>query len=381
MRIAQMIDSLKWGGAQKMMAQLAQALAERRHEITVISLSSAAGASLADELRAHAIRVVDFPAASLLDPIRLGRLAHFLRREKFDLLHTYLTYANILGVLAGKPAGVPVVASLRSTATDPRFYHPVRYRLESWLLRFGARGVMANGYSIAEANQRRLRHKRILVIPNAVAVPPLLSAAERAAVRAGLLPEPNRLMLISVGRLSPPKGFSDLLAAFAEVRQAHPSAFLVIVGEGALRPELERQAASLGLSQDLLLTGARNDVPRLLAASDLFVNASRWEGLSVAILEAMAAGLPVVATGVGDTPHIVVVGTGVVVPPQHPARLAEALRALLDQPQALSVMGSAAREHILRHYSLAAWVEQFLIWYAGVVPKNRQPALPEEMLN
>mgnify|MGYP000861575471 CR=1 FL=1 len=376
MRVAQLIDNLKWGGAQKMMAQLAQALAERQHEITVISLGSS-NTPLAEDLRAHHIRVVEFSAPHLFDPVRLGHLAHFLRSEKFDILHSYLTYANIMGVLAGKLTGVPVVASLHSAGIDPRFYHPIRYQIETWLLRFGAHCVIANGCSIAKANQQRLGHKRIVVIPNAVTIPPSISTAERVALRAELLPKPNRLLLISVGRLSPPKGYSDLLTAFAKVLPTHRSVFLMIVGDGSLRSELERQVESLVLNQDVLMTGARSDIPRLLAASDLFVNASHWEGLSVAILEAMAAGLPVVATSVGDTPRIVIPGTGLVVPPQQPAHLAEALCKLLDQPQMLPILGEAARNHITNHYNLATSVEQFLPLYAGIIQQD--PVLPKEI--
>lgn len=380
MRVAQMIDTLYVGGAQKMMVQLSQALTERQLEITVISLDTV-DTPMAADLRAHHIRVVEFSAPHLLDLTRLRHLVRFLRREKFDLLHTYLTYANILGVLAGRLAGIPVITSLRSTGIDPLLYHPLRHRLETWLLRFGAQSVTANGYSIAEANQQRLGSKRIVVIPNAVPVPPALSAAERAAIRTELLPEPDRLLLISVGRLSSPKGFSDLLTAFAELRRTHPAAFLVIVGDGHLRDELERQVESLELNADVLMTGARRDVPRLLAASDLFVNASHWEGLSVAILEAMAAGLPVVATRVGDTPRIVHAGIGLVVPPQQPARLAEAISTLLDEPQKLPVMGKAARDEIIHHYDPTAWVERFLSFYAAILSGNRYPSTAREMLN
>ncbi len=236
-------------------------------------------------------------------------------------------------------------------------------------------------YSFAEANQQRLGSKRIVVIPNAVPVPPALSAAERAAIRTELLPEPDRLLLISVGRFSSPKGFSDLLTAFAELHRTHPAAFLVIVGDGHLREELERQVESLELNADVLMTGARRDVPRLLAASDLFVNASHWEGLSVAIpsdgRRLAGGGYPSRRYPAHRPSRHWHAGTALTAA----ARLAEAISTLLDEPQKLPVMGKAARDEIIHHYDPTAWVERFLSFYAAFLSDNRYPSTAGEILN
>lgn len=115
------------------------------------------------------------------------------------------------------------------------------------------------------------------------------------------------------------------------------------------------------------MVGARDDIPRILPAADLFVSSSYLEGLPIAILEAMAAGLPVVATTVGDIPRVVVEGTGVVVPPHQPAQLASAINRLLDDPAQLRTMGLAARQHVAVHHSPAVWVDQLMKMYINAV--------------
>ena len=126
----------------------------------------------------------------------------------------------------------------------------------------------------------------------------------------------------------------------------------------------------LDLQEHVRLIGPRQDMPRLLAASDIFVNSSHWEGLSVVILEAMAAGLPVVATNVSDTPRIVVKGTGLIVPPREPSLLADALCSLLDNPEQLKSFGSAARTFIDHSYSPASWGNTILTMYQSVLKSS-----------
>jgi glycosyltransferase involved in cell wall biosynthesis len=178
-------------------------------------------------------------------------------------------------------------------------------------------------------------------------------------------------MLISVGRLSRQKAFADLITAFTTVRQKYPTAVLVIVGGGQTRAELVAQIQSLGLEGHVFLLGFRNDVPALLAASDLFVSSSHWEGIPIAILEAMSAGLPVVATEVGDVPLIVNEASGFIVPPAQPMRLADAITTLLADPDQRRKMGAAARLHVLQNYSPEVWAGKLCDLYLEVKSQFR----------
>lgn len=365
LRLAQVIDQLTLGGAQKLLLTLAQAWPDR---LTIISLAQAAHPPLLAELRRTGCPVITVAGGGLFDWARLARLVQLFRRERFDIVHTHLTYAHILGLSAAGLAGCPAVATLHTAGQDRRHYRLWRYRLETLALRHFSRRVVAVGQTVAEAHQPRLGRKRIQVIPNAVASIPPLAEAERQALRAHMVGDAARPVLISVGRLSLPKGYPDLLAAFSQLRQTRPAAALVIVGQGELAADLQAQVETLGLRGQAFLLGAREDVPRLLAASDMFVLASHWEGLPVAVLEAMAAGLPVVATAVGDVPQVLTPETGVLVPPHAPAELAAAVGQLLADPVRRRALGAAAQARVERDYGVAAWVERLQTLYSEISP-------------
>lgn len=372
MHIVQIIDLLKFGGAQKLLITFAAEAEARQIKLTLISISHKNEASIVNELKELGVQVYSVPSRGvLLDPKRFWQIVKLLRREHCDIIHTHLTVSNVIGTLAGKVAGVPTVASLHNVRIDkrPKGLLPIQIRsgLEAYILRYIARQIIAVGYIVADTHRDRFFGKPIRVIPNAVDPAPSLSSAERTALRTEIAGDPNCPLLISVGRLVTQKGYGDLLTAFATLHQTHPSAVLAIAGNGSKWDELTTQIDRLGLNGQVKLLGFREDVPRLLAASDIFVNSSLWEGLPVAVLEAMAAGLPIVATNVGDVPKVVVEGTGLVVPPKEPDTLAAAVGSLLDDPERIKCFGSAAKAHVNRNYSAEAWVNQLLELYSEVI--------------
>jgi glycosyltransferase involved in cell wall biosynthesis len=172
------------------------------------------------------------------------------------------------------------------------------------------------------------------------------------------------LLVGTVGRLHPQKGFASLLAAVARVRERLPAIRLLLVGGGALRRDLVARAEALGLAEVVIFAGSRGDVPEILAALDLFVLPSLWEGLPNAVLEAMAAGLPVVATAAGGTPEVVVDGeTGLLVPPGDVTALAEAIERLLRDPGLRRKMGEAGRKRVEGHFTIEQTVAQTVALY------------------
>jgi glycosyltransferase involved in cell wall biosynthesis len=180
----------------------------------------------------------------------------------------------------------------------------------------------------------------------------------------------------SVGRLHPQKDFATLLAAIAQVRKRIPTVRLLLVGDGELRDELESQSRSLGLSEIVTFAGSRTDVPEILAAVDVFTLSSLWEGMSNAALEAMAAGLPVVATAVGGTPEVVVDEvTGLLVPPHDPTSLAGALTTLLREPALRRRMGQAGRERVQEQFSVERMVCRTEALYTEMLRENSVPVL------
>ena len=361
MHVVQIIDGLHYGGAQKMQVVLAQEMRRRNVKLTIMSLrDETEGTTTAEELRALDAHVVFFPGRRLLDPGRIWRMVRFLKQEQFDIVHAHLTYANILGTLTGRLAGIPTIASLRNESVDS---HRVRAGLEAWLLRRWANRVMAVGHATAKAHQNRLEGQQIEPIPSAISIFPPLPQAERAALRTELVGDVDRPLLIAVGRLHPQKGYGDLLDAFVKLRETHPDAFLIIAGGGQLYDELANRIKTLNLEDHVRLLGPRNDVPQLLGASDIFVSASHWEGLPVSVLEAMAAGLPIVATKVSDVPKIVPSGTGLLVPAHESDELAQAMHTLLADPTRRRVFGTAAQTHVARHHAPAPWGDKIMALY------------------
>lgn len=363
LRTVQIIDNLIIGGAQKLLVTLAGQAQAYSLDVTIVSLSSNNDRVILDELSRLGTKVKIFPAKHLLDLRRIFRLARFLSSQEFDLVQCHLTYANIIGTLCGRLAGLPVVNTLHSIEDVLQEFHPMIGFLETWAMRYWANRIAAVGHTIRDSFQSRLRGRSIDVIPNAVSVPVRITQAERTKLRKEIAGDPSKTILISVGRFAPAKGYEDLVLAFSMLVTSHPDIVLLLVGDGPLFGEIHNLVSQSGLEKNVFLAGRRNDVPSLLAASDLYVSSSHWEGLPLAILEAMTVGLPIVATSVGDIPRVVTPDIGLVVPSHQPESIAEAIAKLLDEPARLRQMGAAGRALVVEQYSPQAWMERLLNLY------------------
>jgi glycosyltransferase involved in cell wall biosynthesis len=363
MHIVQIIDILTRGGAQQLLVTFGAEARRRGIKTTVMCLNdNDEGSVLAERLRQQGVEVVRFPAARLADPNRLRKMIRFLQRGKFTAAQTHLTYANILGTLAARIARVPVVGTLHLSGADPDLL-PRKQQIENSVLRRWSKDIIAVGYAAAELHETLIPGREIKVIHNAVEPLPTISAEERQALRTELLGDPARPFLLSIGRLTSIKALPDMIDAFAIVAQRHPEAMLIMAGSGDQRDKIVARIAHHGLDQRVRMLGPRDDVALLMRSADVFVSSSFREGLPVAVLEAMSAELPVVGTTVGDMPHVVVPGTGIIVPPHQPDQLAGALNQLLDDPAAMQAMGVAAAAHVATHHSPRIWVDQLLSVY------------------
>lgn len=366
MHIAHLIDSLGIGGAQKLLVLFAEQAQARGLKVTVICLAARkANAAIIADLESFGAHVVLLSIYKLYDPTALPKLLMVLRREKVDVLQTHLRHSNILGALAGRLMNIPVAATLHSTHARPngRFFR-LRFWGEQMLLRYGVRRVIAVGQMIGEIYRDRLIDREVDIIPNPVKPSPRFSQPERDALRREIAGDPERFLILTVGRLRPDKGLTDLLTAFAQTHAKHPSAMLVVVGDGEILGELKLQAASLGLAEAVFFSGARDDVLGILSASDMYVSSSYREGLSLAMLEAMAAGLPIVATQVGDTEFLLNEERGLIVPPHDVSALADGMCDLIEHPQKTKEIGRAARAFVEANYSPSQWMDGLLDVYA-----------------
>ncbi len=303
-----------------------------------------------------------------VDPRLVWRLARYFRRERPDIVHTHLIHADLLAIPAARLARVPAVVSTKHGANP--FRRGVVGRLDGAVSHLARRVIVISDYlRTFYRDVEGIPEERITRIHYGLEPSPL--PGDGISVRAELGVPPDALVVGVVARLQEGKGHADLLAAFPKVRAQIPQARLLLVGEGPLRPPLEAQAARLGLEGAVTFTGFRADVDRLLTALDLFVLPSLSEGFGLAILEAMRAARPVVATAVAAIPEIVVPDeTGLLVPPADADALAAAMITLLRAPGRRTAMGRAGRARALSEFGVEKMVEATAAVYARVAPAH-----------
>ena len=214
---------------------------------------------------------------------------------------------------------------------------------------------------------------RLQVIHNGIDPGRPPSDADRRHARGLLGVAPDQITIGTVGRLDPVKDLGTLIEAFATLRKsaAHSDTTLVVVGDGSERAQLEAKVSGLGLHGSVVFTGYRRDVQRLLPAFDLYVNSSIHEGVSLTILEAMAAVVPVVATRAGGNVEVVVDGeTGRLTPPRNAQALADAMLDIISSPATRQAMGAAGRARVEQHFTLDRMVREYHEAYASVAPRH-----------
>ena len=352
MRIAYLITDLDVGGAERNLAMLVRGLDSRCFDVSVASLMPVG--AVGEDVRAAGAAVTDLHMAGRSDCRVMGRLLGWLRSVRPDILHTWLLHANVLGRLAARLARVPVVVSSIRVA-EPRRLHLLLERLTSPL----ADCILTNSESLRDyMTEQGLEGRRIRVIPNSVDL-------QRFSALEGRRGEGTGMKVLFVGRLAEQKGVDVLLRSAAML---HPRCDVTfeLVGEGPDRTRLEHLARELRL-ENVRFPGPRDDVPDLLCEADILVLPSRWEGLPNVVLEAMAAGCPVVATDVVGTRDLIRDGVnGLLVPPDDPAALAAAIGRLATDAALRKSLATAGME-TARTYSIAAMTTAHARLYAELL--------------
>jgi glycosyltransferase involved in cell wall biosynthesis len=358
-RVALFAPLLSTGGTQRHLQQVLALLDPARFHARVYTLRP--GGEVEDELRASGVAVSSLGVGTSLSSPRsvraILRTARSLRRERVDIVHGYQWRPALVGALVGRLAGVPLrLASKRSlTGDDARAQHAWRRiarRVDT---------VIVNAEALRVEGERLGMHCRWALLQNGVDTDRFQVGAAGAAARAAAGLDPRRPVIGTVGRLEDRKGHDQLLLALqalaARTNGNRPQG--LIVGDGPLRDALAERARSLGVAGDVRFAGTVGDVRPMLAAMDVFVLPSWAEGMSNALMEAMAAGRPVVATAVGGNTEVVADDrTGMLVPPGDPAAIAGAVLGLLGEPARAARLGAAAREFVCDRFGARARVAE-----------------------
>jgi len=367
------INSFEIGGTERQAVELLKRLDPERYDVRLAALRNEG--PLYKEIETLFPDVPEFPLTSFYNANalkQLTRLRRLMVREKIDILHAHDFYSGFLGAIAARMAGVRVIACQRHLQLSDRKVHDLGTRVIHRL----ARRVLVNSEAIREriVEQGSARAEKIVVVRNGVlnlgahagrvldleaSLLPESEIIERAGMQAGRLRSQGCFQRIGmVARLQPVKGHRFFLDAAALVLRRQPGAQFVLVGDGPLRPEIEEHIARLGIANRVHLLGDRADAGLLISEFDLLVLASLHEGSPNAVMEAMAAGTPVVATEVGGTKELITDGeTGYLAPPADAEALAKRILFALGDEANRANITAAARSRIAASYGMQRMVE------------------------
>ncbi len=346
MRVLQLISSNGFYGAEGVVVLLSSCLEGMGCDAT-IGLFNASRPQQKDFLRAAkegGVPVWDLPCSGRFDPIAVARLALYLRNSEIDVLHTHGYKANLYGLLAARLAGCRLIATCHNWTNRNASLH--RYAALDKLLLHRFDRVIAVSDTVAEILEQEGfdDSTRLRIIPNGIDTVKYRRAAAQPSTE-------ETLVLGALSRLQTEKGIDVLVRALPRIRQQHPQLQCVVAGEGPERERLLALAEELGVADQLHLPGFCADTAAFLATCTLVAHPSRMDGMPLAILEAMAASRPIVASAVGSIPALLRDGeAGVLVPPDDPDALAEGILLLLKNPGLRSRFAAAASAHVAESF-------------------------------
>ena len=347
-KIVHVINSLNYGGAENQIVQLLNGLNPLRfekHLVTFRNLETANSRALNPEIKRYIVKRRRWGDVGCI--FRLYRL---LKALKVDVIQAHMYQANLFAAIAGRLAGVPVVFTTEHGRNS--WKKPIHHYMEKWII-----SPLVNMRVAVSRNIREVRLKsgdapedKITVIPNCVEIFEKINKYETG----------KRLQIGTVGRLVPAKDYHTLIIAFNKLIEDGLNIDLVFVGDGSERSRLESMVQDLNISNCVKFAGFQEDIPAFLDKFDIFVLSSITEGIPVAMLEAMAMGVPIVATGIGGIPEVIQDNVnGLLVECRNPEMLAGAIKQLIDDNSLREKIGRAGREKIKCSFSREAICNQY----------------------
>jgi glycosyltransferase involved in cell wall biosynthesis len=370
-RILHILPNFGHGGAEKLVADMLLAHDKEKFEVAVCSLFSESGTWIENKLRDNMIKIFYLNKHLGPDFRMLPELFKIFRTFRPTVVHTHryvLRYTLLPALIYRIPVKIHTVHNVAEKEVDSigRLIHRIAFKLFN---------VQPIGISqqISKTVKKLYRIKTAPYIYNGIPTEAYNSnGTVHPAFIGSIGLSAKQFISLHVGRFSPQKNHRLLIEAFSDVLKEIPDAVLLLVGDGELRPEIVKLTHRLGLEKSVQFLGARKDVPELLAACDLLVLSSDWEGVPLAVLEAMAAGKPVVSTAVGGVPELVVQGeTGLLVPPGNTRALTDAITWVYKNPSGASEMGEKGREIAKAKFDVKTMTSQYENLYLNLIGKRR----------
>lgn len=369
LRVVHVIDGLGFGGAEMLLAELASGAEAAGIDLAVGYLRDKDGNPAGARLRSLGIEPVHLPIDGLLSRSSFRSVRAGLETLGADVVHTHLGYSDLLAGAAARRLGLPAFSTLHVMEWERDMRNRTKLRLfaaarRRWDVRVVAVSAAGRAAYLAE---RWDRPERVVVLHNGVS--DRARPGSGPAVRRELGLGPDDFVLAMVTVLRPGKGHDIAIDATARLRRGHPEVRLLIVGDGPSRREIEARA-----EEGVVFAGHRDDVMSVLDAVDVLIHPSRVDAFPTALLEAMCAGVPVVATAVGGIPEIVVPGeTGMLVPaPPAAPGLVAAVEAVLRGPERRTAMAAAARRRYEEHFTADGWARRLREMYDDALAGRRR---------
>ena len=343
------------GGTEKMIAEIASSLSKERFESTVVTLKAAG--PLEDICAKKNIRYISLNMKSKLDFMVVFRLFKVINNNKIHILHTYLFHANILGRIVGRLAKVPIIFSgQRNIDLWRKKYHNLIDRLTAkFCCKIISNSLAGKDFLIKEVG---IPEDKLLVVPNGIDVKDSIQVVQR---------EDKSVSIVVVASLTLKKGHLYLFKAFQKLLYVNKDIYLTVIGDGPLRKELEELSHSLKIYRNVKFSGFQDNIEKYFEQADIFVLPSLWEGMPVALMEAMACGLPCIASNVGGVGELIDNNVnGILIEPKDIDALYSSMLRLISDSAERNNLGINARQKILDYYSKKAMISKLEEIYIGV---------------
>jgi len=366
--VLQLVEDLGTGGLEKVIVDIAENLNAEQYKVIVWCV--ARGGEIADELISKGIDVKILGIRSYYNPFNILRLVNLFKKVNPDILHTHTYFSNTIGRIAAKLTRIPIIIT---HVQNTYWNYTKRNLFIERLLSYFTDKIICCSDAVKDfvLGYEKISPQKVVTIYNGIALDKFNQSIDVASFRDSLGIRDNELLIATVASLTPKKGHKYFLDSVADIVKTYKNIKCLIVGDGPLRKELEEYVKTLSLDYYIIFTGIRNDIPNLLRAADIFVLPSLIEGLGIAAIEAMASGIPVVATNVGGLSEVVKDGiSGILVPPKDSEALSGAIMSLLKDSQAAKQMGDEGHKISREKFSSKMMIRKIEGLYKEYVVKK-----------